>query len=178
MAVVRLQGCLADLPPRQRIALTLRTGLGAARPLDVVAAARRLHVSSKRLAALERQGLAGLRAAARAHGCGTAVSAGPSETSVRFAVAETGSAAAGGVEAARYAKEPSGDTETHIPSIAARPAKTAVPHLARDAALGMLVLIMASVLFVGFLAADALGLGPRHPEWRRRQRWRWRRLWR
>jgi hypothetical protein len=99
--------------------------------------------------------------------------------SFRLAVAETGAAATGGVEAARYAKAPSGGgIETHIPSIATSPSKTAVPHLVRDAALGMLVLIMASVLFVGFLAADSLGLGPRHPEWRNRQRWRWRRLWR
>jgi hypothetical protein len=177
-AVVHLQGCLADLPRRQRIALTLRAGLGASGPLGVVAAARRLHISAKRFAALERRGLAGLRSAARAHGCATAVSAGTSETSVRFVVGETGSVAAGGVEATRYATPPSGDAEKHIPSIVVSSPQSVVPHLARDAAVGVLVLIIASMLFISFLAADSLGLGPRYPEWRRRQRGRWRRLWR
>ena len=71
--VLGLEGCLTRIPPRLRTVLRLRTGVAERRPLSARAVAARLHISRKRLAALEvrrcaRCHKAAARLGARAHG--------------------------------------------------------------------------------------------------------------
>jgi hypothetical protein len=167
--VARLQGCLSVLPPRSRLALRLRTGLGMPSALEPSAAAARLHLGVARFERLERRAMRELRATARTHSCARASTA---VAGLLVFIAEFDKGAAGprgGVEAVRYEAEPS-------PPRAVLPA----PPSSRDAALGAdisplesgvilaLLLLLGGSLVVGLVVADNAGLGPRHAAWRRR----------
>jgi hypothetical protein len=67
--VVRFQGCVGALPRPERRVLTLRAGLGRARPHTRLGVARILRVSTRRVRRLERRGVRRLRGLARAGSC-------------------------------------------------------------------------------------------------------------
>jgi hypothetical protein len=70
--VQRLSGCLDALPAAEGRVLAIRAGLGRAAPASLRQAARRLGISTRRAATLERSGLRRLRAVGSAGGCGQA----------------------------------------------------------------------------------------------------------
>ena len=167
--VARLQGCLSALPPRSRLALRLRTGLGLPRPLEPPAAAARLHLGTARFARLERRALRELRLTARTHSCARASTA---VAGLLVFIAQFGDAQAGprgGVEAVRYAAEPSPPRAVLPPPPSSRvgPLGADVSPLAGGVMLALL-LLLGSSLVVGLVLADNAGLGPRHAAWRRR----------
>jgi hypothetical protein len=67
--VAEASGCLGDLSAGQRRVLTLRAGVGAGPPRSRGAVAKRLDVSERRVARLERAGLRRLRTLDRAGAC-------------------------------------------------------------------------------------------------------------
>jgi hypothetical protein len=70
--VLRFKGCLARVPRSERRVLTLRAGVGRARPHTRTEVARITHLKRKRVVTLERRGLRRLRALNRAGACGAA----------------------------------------------------------------------------------------------------------
>jgi hypothetical protein len=67
--VRRFAGCLGNLPPELRRVLELRAGVGAPYALGPRAAAQYLHLTVRRLHALERRALRRLRLTAATTGC-------------------------------------------------------------------------------------------------------------
>jgi hypothetical protein len=70
--VNRYSGCLDDLPGLEGRVLALRAGMGDADPASRRQTARRLGISTRRAAALERSGLRNLRSEGSAGGCASA----------------------------------------------------------------------------------------------------------
>jgi hypothetical protein len=70
--VLRFKGCLARVPRSERRVLTLRAGVGRARPHTRTEVARITQQKRKRVVALERRGLRRLRALNGAGLCGAA----------------------------------------------------------------------------------------------------------
>jgi hypothetical protein len=176
--VTQLQGCLANLPDRERELLQLRTGVGAQRPIGLAlplgpqAAAARLHVNGRRIGALERQALGNLRRSAQTHMCG---GMGTTVASVLAFIASgfggeggTGIGARGGVEAVRYnVPPPLQRVKSSEPSALGGLLGADIPPLVSDIAL-ILLLLLAAGIAVSLVLADAAGKGPRHEAWRRR----------
>jgi len=177
-AVTQLQGCLANLPDRQRELLELRTGVGADRPLGLAqplgpqAAAARLHVKPTRIASLERRALGNLRRTAQTHMCG---GMGTTVANVLAFIASgfggeggTGAGARGGVEAVSYnAPPPLQRVKPSEPSVLGGLLGADISPLVSDVAL-ILLLLLAAGIAVSLVLADAAGKGPRHEAWRRR----------
>jgi hypothetical protein len=67
--VLRVESCVGALPRPERRVLTLRAGLGRARPHTRQGTARILRVSTRRVARLERRGVRRLRGLVRAGRC-------------------------------------------------------------------------------------------------------------
>lgn len=105
--VTRARGCLDDLPSGQRRVLTLRAGVGAEPARSRTSVARRLDVSVRRVARLERAGLRKLRSLARGGGCGA-----PATTSSFVPHADTAPAAGNAVAAAPREREARKGRET------------------------------------------------------------------
>jgi hypothetical protein len=168
--VLQLSGCLSALPYEDRLALQLSSGVGVARALDPATVAAYMHISSSRLAALERGALHELVQAART-GCGAGTLPGDvlgpltglQEQFADIAIAQSGAEAA---------------------SISARPARQARPEgvssSTTDPLLGidispeaqvLLIALLAvgSTLLIGLLFSDRFELGTRYREWRFRR---------
>jgi hypothetical protein len=166
--VARLQGCLSELPERPRQALMLRTGIGAPQPLGPRATAARLHLGMMRLARVERQALAELRDAARAHACGqmseivAAVVAflGPS-------AGQGGLGATGGVEAARYTLSPPSRHEVKPPKFSIKSLLGGISPMASDAIV-VLLLLLGAAIAAGIVVTCGSGHSPPWRRWRRR----------
>ena len=174
--VRRLHGCLGDLPQRLRLALELRAGLDEPRALSPEAVAARLHLSSKQYAALEKGALRRLRSAAESTGCaGQSAALLDGSGSRSFGFLGSDPTSAGGVEAVSYLKSPSPGHEGRPSSSQAGLLGVGLSPAARDAFLLTILTFMGGALLIAILFADGLGVGPRHPEWRRRWRTRWRR---
>jgi hypothetical protein len=171
-AVHSLAGCLGNLPDRLRLVLQLRAGIGIPRALSAAAVAKRLHLGVRQVLRLQRQGLRRLRTSARTRGCARATAAGARSAAL---VLDAGSAAgkhggasiaAGGVEAARYAKPatpgPAGEN--------ASPGGASALGISRPSAAGNTLLVLAIVLtgalLVAIAFAEELGLGTRYRQWR------------
>jgi hypothetical protein len=177
-----LAGCLATLPPRERLLLELLSGVDVPHALTPDQVAATLHIRGAKLTRLERKALARLRTLGRTTACaGTAQSAPAMDLASYTVVAVPGSAeaASGGVKAARYAKAPSGggassERQTGHFGLGIIPASHA------DALL-LLIAILAATLAILALSVDAVGAGPRNRRWRARwlagtrQAWRRRR---
>jgi hypothetical protein len=174
--VARYLGCLGNLPDPQRELLELRTGLGVPQPLGPAAAAARMHLGLARFKARERQALHELRGAASTHACTQVAGVAAHMASLIAAAlggAGHGGTPTGGVEAARYAADPSrpaGESST-LGSLLG----TNIPPVASDAAL-VLLLALGMGLAVLLLMGDAIGLGPRHQHWRQTMAARMRRV--
>jgi hypothetical protein len=93
-AVVRLQGCLGQLPHLERRVLVLRAGVGIGHPRSRARVARITGLRRARVARLERRGLRQLRALGRAGAC--PVSTGAAQTTTIAAPAVGGGPVAGG----------------------------------------------------------------------------------
>jgi hypothetical protein len=87
--VAKTSGCLDDLSSAERRVLTLRAGVGAGRPQSRRGVARRLDISVRRVARLEKAGLRHLRRLGARGGCAPA-----STTVVSGATAPTSAVAA------------------------------------------------------------------------------------
>jgi hypothetical protein len=87
-----LQSCLGSLDESPRRVLVLRAGIGAVAPQSRSRVARRLDISARRVARLERRGVRELRGLAAAGRCGGAGSPG-GEAEARRAVADAAPAA-------------------------------------------------------------------------------------
>ena len=185
--VRRLQKCLGNLPDRLRLVLELRTGLEVPQALSPTAVAALMHIKTEQIPQLERRALRRLRQTARTHVCEAVTQSGSPQSPSgvllsSFGFAGPGARAAGGVEAARYAKSPAGQASQKVRQTAGGSDShgtilgTDISPKAGDAMLTILV-VLAAVLMVGILFADGMGLGPRHREWRRRWMhrlpWRW-----
>jgi hypothetical protein len=177
MATVRrLSGCLGNLPDRLRLVLQLRTGINVPGALSPPAVAKHLHISVVEVTRLEKRALRQLRQTARTSGCGAArdtasgLVAFGSFGSFGPPIGEVGGAT-GGVKGARYIKLPSRER----PRLGTKPSSPGtasllglnIPPVASDATL-LILIVLALVLLVSFVFADASGLGPRHEQWRRR----------
>ena len=174
--VRRLNGCLGDLPQRLRLALELRAGLDVPRALSPETVAARLHLSAKQYAALEKGAVRRLRSAAKSTGC-AGQSAAPLDGSGSRSFGLLGSdpTSAGGVEAVSYVKSASPGPERRPSSSQAGLLGVGLPPAARDALLLAILMSVGGALLIAILFADGLAAGPRHPEWRRGWRMRWRR---
>jgi hypothetical protein len=172
--VERLQGCLGNLPSQLRLVLELRAGVNAPRALGRAAVAKDLRVSVREVPQLEKRALRRLRLTARSHSCARDTRA-PSALLVftDFGPALGGDGgAAGGVDAVGYTKSPS--RERSAPTVK-RASPSGDPLLgiklpaAAGGAIPVIFIVLAGLLLLGFVyAADELGLGPRHAEWRDR----------
>jgi hypothetical protein len=179
-----LQSCLSDLPNRLRLVLELRTGLHVPHALSPSALAGYLHIAAGRISHLERRALRRLRQTARTHSCGASSqqpaaggSGGPLSGFGFSRGSGPAGGALGGVKAVHYTKEASGQRhgksgggDSSIGNILG----TDISPNANDS-LSTALMILAAMLVIGGMFADALGMGPRHPEWRRR--WMHRRSW-
>lgn len=169
--VARLSGCLVDLPNGQRELLELRTGAGGQSALSPRAAAAQLHVAPARFAALEKQAVEELGAAARTVGCARAseaIAAVAAYLGASFGEPH-GAAPTGGVEAVRYEAHP-GSASSHGPTLTPRGhgfLGTDVSPVAGGLLLLLILLLVAGVTLSAVLA-DAAGQGPRHEVWRQR----------
>jgi Sigma-70, region 4 len=178
-----LQSCLSDLPNRLRLVLELRTGLHVPHALSPSALAGYLHIPAGRISHLERRALRRLRQTARTHFCGASsqrpaagVSGGPLSGFGSSRGSGPAGGALGGVKAVHYTKEASsprhgksGGGDSSIGNI------LGTDIFKANDSLSTALLILAAMLVIGGMFADALGMGPRHPEWRRR--WMHRRSW-
>lgn len=161
--VLEVAGCLEALPPRLRTVVRLRTGLHEPRRLNALAVARRLHVSRKRLAAMEIRAVRLLWRAARTTGCaGKAASVARLEP-VAFFGAPTdlaGGGAAGGVAGALYLKAPSKPDAAPVTPDAAVPApRLQVPSSSDSPLIWVLVAVLAGSALVVYLVRQDMGLG-------------------
>jgi hypothetical protein len=170
-ALIRLhRACLADLPASSRTLLELRAGLTTGHALGPARTAARLHLSRAGYARLERQAVSRLRAAVQ-NGCGTS-SALAGAAAARYSPwSGTGRVPpVGGVLAARYQKlaaaagGPASDgASSSLFGLSLSPA-------ARDSLLAAFLACGGGALVFAFLFLDGLGIGPRHPRWRRQFR--------
>jgi Sigma-70, region 4 len=174
MATVRrLAGCLGNLPDRLRLVLQLRAGVNVPSPRSPRAVAKYLHISVGEVTQLEKRALRQLRQTARTNICGraTQTASGPLAFSGFGSTLGEDGGATGGVKGARYTKLLS--RERSRPGVKHSSPSTApllwinIPPVASDAMLVILI-VLALVLLVSFVLADAAGLGPRHRQWRSR----------
>jgi len=162
--VLGLAGCLSQVPPRLRAVLRLRVGVQEPRRLDARATAKRLHVSRRRLRAMEVQALRELSEAARATGCATrAVTQaenGPRFVPVAF-MGGLGQGAAGGVAGGLYFREPAeAGAEPQTPGeVIPAPA---LHHAESDDAplFWALAAAFGGALLIAYLIRSDMGLGP------------------
>jgi hypothetical protein len=165
----RYQACLAELPAPMGTLLALRAGLNRPQALSAARTAAYLHVSRAGYARLERQAVERLRTAAQ-KGCGTsAAPSGAAGGSGPWAK-PGGPSSLGGVLDARYAKlapakaaASTGGASTNLFGLSLSPA-------ARDSLLAAFLACGGGALVFAFLFLDGVGIGPRHPRWRRRLR--------
>jgi hypothetical protein len=94
-AVLRFRGCLSRVPRAERRVLTLRAGVGAARPHSRTQVARITHLRRTRVVTLERRGLRRLHALGRTGDCREARTA-PAAAPVAGAAAPPAGSASGG----------------------------------------------------------------------------------
>jgi hypothetical protein len=176
-AVRALQACLGNLPDDLQRVLKLSTGIDTP-ALSPVALAETLHVTTRELAQLERIGLRRLVIAARAHECGAAHAASellPFSSFGTFANEEGGPV--GGVDAARYAKEPS-PLPASLQSATRSPSGTGLLGLSAPAAAGGALLVtvlgLAGVLALGLLSGAPWELHRKgRSRWIHRHPWSW-----
>ena len=169
--VRRLAACLAYLPPRMRKVLRLRSGAHEKRPLGARAVAHRLHISRRRLAALEARGLRLLARQARASGCAAGADSAPGPVPVSFLLAPVagGPAASGGVAGALYLKAPPESSPESVPPAEAIPTAPlrVTPRGSARLYWEVAAAAVAGLLLVVFVVRGDMGLGP---VWRRRRR--------
>jgi hypothetical protein len=165
----RYRACLADLPASMQTLLDLRAGLTTGRVLGPAATAARLHVSRAGYARLEKQAVDRLRTTVQ-QGCGASATSPGAGTGGYAPWSGTGRrAASGGVLDARYAKLAAGSgrrgggASSSLFGLSLSPA-------ARDSLLAAFLAFGGGALVFAFLFLDGLGIGPRHPRWRRQFR--------
>jgi hypothetical protein len=94
-AVLRFQGCLSQVPRSERRVLTLRAGVGPARPHSRTEVARITHLRRSRVVTLERRGLRRLHALGRSGDCQDARTASAAAPLASAAAPPAGSAPGG-----------------------------------------------------------------------------------
>jgi hypothetical protein len=165
--VEQLKGCLSALPRRALVVLELRSGIGASHALSVAEVADYLNTSRQRIAKLERRGLRLLLRRSRVYACGE--SAGAASAAVYSSAAPRRAvpiaameAAGGGVQDFRATHAATGAPASGEDKLlaAAKPAA--------DNPIVVALAVLGGMLILALVTTDALGIGPRHPQWRRR----------
>jgi hypothetical protein len=158
-AVARFQGCLADLPSRQRQLLELRTGLGPLDPLAPEAAAAQLHIAPARVTHLERRALRELRSAGSTGGCSrmSQIVAGVGSFIAR-GIGGAGSApsASSGVLGVRYEKAaPSGALAPKAPNTSGELLGVGIPNA------DLMLLLLIPLIVIGLTILHLITRGSR-----------------
>jgi hypothetical protein len=184
LIVGELLGCLPALKGKLGQVLRLRTGLGGRPPMNVQAAARLLHVSSRRLVTLEILALRQLRVEAQTTGCAgqstaaqstAARAAGLSGFVVAISDLSTPLAAApqGGVAGAFYLKPGAPAKASPRAELGARPSGAAAVPLGQGRVHGgsplpvVTAIVLGVIVLAGLLATESVG-GALFPRRRRR----------
>jgi hypothetical protein len=166
----RYAACLADLPTPIGTLLALRAGLTSGHAQSPARTAARLHLSRARYARLEKQAVSRLLAEVQ-NGCAASSPLATTAAGGFGPWSGTGGlAAAGGVLDARYEKPAPAALGPSGPGASSSLFGLSLSPAARDSLLAAFLAFGGGALVFAFLFLDGLGIGPRHPRWRRQFR--------